>query len=49
MRRLEGSRFLADSYLHLRVRARESLPNSTQVDFRSELDVLLGEIEVLLR
>ena len=48
MQRLEDSRFLADSYLHQQVRANESLPNETQVDFRSGLDVLLGEIKVIL-
>lgn len=34
-----SSKKIADSYLHLQVRQKESLPNKTQVDFRSDLDV----------
>ena len=37
-------RNVADSHLHQHIRARESLPNSSQVDFRAGMDVLLAEI-----
>jgi len=43
------SRKIADSVLHTAVRRRESLPNSTQIDFRNQLDVLLGEVVRVLR
>lgn len=50
MQHLEiSSRKIADSYLHTQIRDRESLPNSTQVDFSNDLDVLLGEIYRLLK
>jgi hypothetical protein len=50
MQRLENtSRKIADSYLHLHIRNSESLPNSTQVKFDNELDVLLGEICRILK
>lgn len=35
---------IADSYLHLQIRKKESLPNEIQVDFRQDIDVLLAEI-----
>jgi hypothetical protein len=44
----KSSRKIADSYLHTQIRKRESLPNFTQVNFSSDLDVLLGEIVRLL-
>jgi hypothetical protein len=37
-------RSIADMYLHQTIRKKEILPNKIQVDFRSELDVLLAEI-----
>lgn len=44
MKKLDDSlRNLADSYLHVQIRKIESLPTLNQIDFRSELDVLLGE------
>ena len=50
MNRLDGSlRNIADSVLHVQVRASEVLPTALQVDFRQDLDVLLGEIVRLVR
>lgn len=39
-----SSRKIADSYLHTKIRNKESLPNRTQVNFSNDLDVLLAEI-----
>jgi len=39
-----SSRKIADSYLHTPIRKKESLPNEKQVNFSSDLDVLLAEI-----
>ena len=39
-----SSRKIADSYLHTKIRKKESLPNKTQVNFSSDVDVLLAEI-----
>ncbi len=39
-----SSRKIADAYLHNPIRKKESLPNSTQVDFSNDLDLLLAEI-----
>ena len=39
-----SSRKIADSYLHTRIRNKESLPNKTQVNFSNDIDVLLTEI-----
>jgi len=39
-----SSRKIADSYLHTRIRRKESLPNKTQVNFSNDVDVLLAEI-----
>jgi len=39
-----SSRKIADSYLHTRIRSKESLPNKTQVNFSNDIDVLLAEI-----
>ncbi|MDD4938516.1 MAG: hypothetical protein PHX34_05950 [Candidatus Shapirobacteria bacterium] len=39
-----SSRKIADACLHTMIRKKETIPNSTQVDFSNDLDVLLGEI-----
>jgi hypothetical protein len=39
-----SSRKIADAYLHIKIRKKESLPNATQVNFSNDLDVLLAEI-----
>ena len=44
-----SSRNIADAHLHEPIRSRESLPNETQIDFRNDLDVLLGEIVRILK
>lgn len=44
-----GLRHIADGALHTHIRRRETLPTSTQVDFRQSLDVLLGEVVRVLR
>lgn len=50
MRNLEqSSRNIADQYLHVQVRASETLPTSVQVDFSPDLDVLIGEIVRILK
>lgn len=50
MSHLDNSlRNIADSYLHVQVRVRESLPNETQIDFSRDLDVLLQEIVRILK
>jgi hypothetical protein len=43
-----GLRKIADSQLHSQIRHRESLPTAQQIHFSPMLDVLLGEIIVLL-
>ena len=44
MQNLQRSlRNIADAHLHTHIRRKEVLPNTTQVDFRAELDVLLSE------
>ncbi|RYH74523.1 hypothetical protein EVU94_05765 [Flavobacteriaceae bacterium 144Ye] len=40
----KSSRKIADSFLHTHIRRKETLPTRTQVNFSSDLDVLLGEI-----
>lgn len=40
----ESSRNIADAYLHIQIRKKESLPNKTQVNFSQNLDTLLSEI-----
>lgn len=40
----KSSRKIADAFLHTKIRKKETTLNCTQVDFRSDLDVLLGEI-----
>lgn len=42
-------RKIADSYLHIPIRKKESLPNLTQVDYSPDLDTLLAEICRLLK
>lgn len=42
-------RKIADSFLHTQIRKKETIPNATQVDFRRDLDVLLGEIVRILK
>lgn len=50
MQNLNGTlKNIADSYLHQTIRHSETLPNLTQIDFRREMDVLLGEIVRLLK
>jgi hypothetical protein len=50
MRNLENSsRKIADQHLHCPIRRSEALPNSRQVDFGNDLDVLLAEIARSLR
>ncbi|MCY6413527.1 hypothetical protein QTA56_15550 [Acinetobacter sp. VNH17] len=44
-----SSRNISDSFLHQPIRRNESLPKNTQVEFRSDLDVLLGEIFRILK
>jgi hypothetical protein len=40
----KSSRKIADSFLHVQIRNKETLPNKTQINFHQNLDVLLGEI-----
>ena len=42
-------RNVADGYLHIPIRSKEDLPHFTQVDFRSPLDQLLGEVIRVLK
>ena len=42
-------RSIADSHLHVVIRKKETLPNFMQVNFRSDLDVLLSEVVRLLK
>jgi len=45
MKRLDLTcRKIADGYLHLHIRETESVPTKTQVEFRADLDALLGEV-----
>ena len=39
----ESLKNIADGFLHTQIRKKESLPNEIQVDFRQDLDCLLGE------
>lgn len=45
----KSSRKIADSFLHTHIRRKETLPTKTQVNFSSDLDVLLGEIIRILK
>lgn len=50
MQHLESSsRKIADGYLHTKIRKTETLPNKTQVNFSSDLDVLLAEVVRILK
>lgn len=50
MRHLEESaRKIGDAHLHTQIRRRETLPTRTQVDFSSDLDVLLAEVVRILK
>ena len=42
-------RNVADAYLHETIRSREELPHFSQVDFRSALDHVLGEVTRVLK
>lgn len=44
-----SSRKIADAHLHSQIRKKEVLPNKTQVNFMSDLDVLLAEIVRVLK
>lgn len=44
-----SSRKIADGYLHIPIRKKETLPTYTQVKFTQDLDVLLGEIIRILK
>lgn len=44
-----SSRKISDSHLHTHIRKKEVLPNSNQVDFTNDLDVLLAEIYRILK
>ena len=41
-------RNIANNYLHQTIRKQVSLPNKTQIDFKTDLDVLLVEITRLI-
>lgn len=50
MERLENSlRKVADSYIHQPIKQKETLPELPQVDFKTEIDILLSEIIIILR
>ena len=42
-------RNIADAHLHIPIRQKEVLPSMQQIDFHKDLDVLLGEIERILK
>ncbi len=44
-----SSRKISDSHLHTQIRKKEVLPNSNQVDFSNDLDVLFAEIYRVLK
>ncbi len=45
----ESLKNISDGILHQTIRKKEVLPNEIQIDFRQDLDVLLGEIVRVLR
>ncbi len=50
MQNLQNSlRNIADASIHSTIRSKETLPNSTQIDFSPDLDVLLAEIVRILK
>jgi hypothetical protein len=44
-----SSRSISDSVLHSKIRKIEATINSTQIDFKNDLDVLLGEVVRILK
>ena len=49
MQHLENAaRRIGDMHLHLQIRAKESLPTRTQVNFAPEMDMLLAEVVRIL-
>ena len=50
MQHLQNSaRKIGDSHLHAQIRVKESVPTRTQVEFRADIDVLIGEIVRIMR
>lgn len=50
MKNLDNSlRKISDSHLHTQIRKKEVLPNSNQVNFSNDLDVLLAEVYRILK
>lgn len=45
----ESLRHIADAHLHAQIRKSEVLPTAHQVDFRNDLDVLIGEVIRVIR
>jgi|SRR3989344_2791282 len=45
----DSSRKIADAYLHIQIRKKETLPTVTQINFSQSFDVLLGEVVRRLR
>ena len=45
----QSLRSVADAHLHVQIRPSEVLPTGAQVDFRADLDVLLGEVVRVLK
>ncbi len=45
----ESLKNIADSFLHQTIRKKEDLPTEIQIDFRADIDVLLGEIIRILK
>jgi len=44
-----SSRKIADAHLHSQIRNKETVPTRTQVEFRADIDVLIGEVIRILR
>ncbi len=44
-----SSKKIGDAHLHVQIRSKETLPNQTQVNFSSDLDVLLAEVVRILK
>jgi hypothetical protein len=50
MQHLDNSlRKIADAHLHSQIRGKETLPNTTQISFSNDLDVLLAEVVRVLK
>lgn len=45
----QTARSVADGYLHIHIREKESLPNKNQVNFSPDIDALLAEVVRILR